>query len=272
MSVTSGSARDVALIRQLRFSGLMRWKLHEIIGALPLILHASLAVFSAGLVVFIQSLYPALSWIVIGISGVAFAFYLGSIILPVIDISCPYRIALLYKPSKYIVNMFEAIYRALIAVNRSTCRQMGIESDSSTDLVDEEIKEAVYQTWSLSDAEKSQVTEFSEKSMMPLAYDCIFWLHNMSSNTTVRRIAAWSFAGDFFQNLLYLSSYWKLKALKKFSIPEMFSSFFTGEDILSEMVAYRASSNLHMLTETENFKLPSQYELTRQFSHAACKF
>ncbi|KAH8794371.1 hypothetical protein DL96DRAFT_1513527, partial [Flagelloscypha sp. PMI_526] len=52
-AVTSGSARDVALIRHLRFTGLEQWKMHEIIGILPLILHTSLGLFFAGLFVFI---------------------------------------------------------------------------------------------------------------------------------------------------------------------------------------------------------------------------
>ncbi|KAH8832045.1 hypothetical protein DL96DRAFT_1460212, partial [Flagelloscypha sp. PMI_526] len=56
MSVTSGSARDVALIRHLRFAGLERWKLHEFLGTLPLILHTSLGLFFAGLFVFVRTL------------------------------------------------------------------------------------------------------------------------------------------------------------------------------------------------------------------------
>ncbi|KAH8797995.1 hypothetical protein DL96DRAFT_1446695, partial [Flagelloscypha sp. PMI_526] len=55
-TVTSGSARDVALIRHLRFVGLEQWKLHEIIGALPLILHTSLGLFFASLFVFVRTL------------------------------------------------------------------------------------------------------------------------------------------------------------------------------------------------------------------------
>ncbi|KAH8809560.1 hypothetical protein DL96DRAFT_1473429, partial [Flagelloscypha sp. PMI_526] len=55
-TVTSGSARDVALIRHLRFAGLERWRMHEIIGTLPLILHISLALFFTGLFVFIRTL------------------------------------------------------------------------------------------------------------------------------------------------------------------------------------------------------------------------
>ncbi|KAH8822335.1 hypothetical protein DL96DRAFT_348358 [Flagelloscypha sp. PMI_526] len=48
----SGTAKERALIRNFRFTGLENWKLPEIIAILPLILHTSLWIFAAGLVVF----------------------------------------------------------------------------------------------------------------------------------------------------------------------------------------------------------------------------
>ncbi|KIK59939.1 hypothetical protein GYMLUDRAFT_1000336, partial [Collybiopsis luxurians FD-317 M1] len=48
-SISSGNAKERAVIRQFRFSGLEKWKVPEIIGILPLILHASLALFFVGL-------------------------------------------------------------------------------------------------------------------------------------------------------------------------------------------------------------------------------
>ncbi|KAH8796265.1 hypothetical protein DL96DRAFT_1479299, partial [Flagelloscypha sp. PMI_526] len=55
-SVTSGSARDKVLIRQFRFDGLVKWKLPEIVGSLPLLLHLAFAVFFAGLSFFVYDL------------------------------------------------------------------------------------------------------------------------------------------------------------------------------------------------------------------------
>ncbi|KAH8796261.1 hypothetical protein DL96DRAFT_1510919, partial [Flagelloscypha sp. PMI_526] len=52
-SVTSGSARDKVLTRQFRFDGLMKWKLPEIVGSLPLLLQLAFAVFFAGLSYFV---------------------------------------------------------------------------------------------------------------------------------------------------------------------------------------------------------------------------
>ncbi|KAJ7586288.1 hypothetical protein C8J56DRAFT_760997, partial [Mycena floridula] len=52
-AVTQGSAMERALIRQFRITGLENWKVPEIIGVLPLILHASLAAFFIGLALFV---------------------------------------------------------------------------------------------------------------------------------------------------------------------------------------------------------------------------
>ncbi|KAJ7586344.1 hypothetical protein C8J56DRAFT_787601, partial [Mycena floridula] len=55
-AATQGSAMQRALIRQFRITGLENWKVPEIIGVLPLILHASLAAFFIGLALFVMKL------------------------------------------------------------------------------------------------------------------------------------------------------------------------------------------------------------------------
>ncbi|KAK7440426.1 hypothetical protein VKT23_017064 [Stygiomarasmius scandens] len=103
-SLTSGSARDRATIRQFRLSGFEKWKMHEIIGMLPIILHLSLAVFFIGLALFVSELqHRSMSWIVVTIAAISFGAYLGSIILPTIWIDCPYRIPVLFIPAQYIL-------------------------------------------------------------------------------------------------------------------------------------------------------------------------
>ncbi|PBK71083.1 hypothetical protein ARMSODRAFT_883898, partial [Armillaria solidipes] len=54
--VSDSSARDRARIRHLRYAGLQTWQVPMIIGLLPVLLHVSLALFFAGLVVFMFSL------------------------------------------------------------------------------------------------------------------------------------------------------------------------------------------------------------------------
>ncbi|KAK0227457.1 hypothetical protein EDD85DRAFT_776810, partial [Armillaria nabsnona] len=54
--VSDSSARDRARIRHLRYAGLQAWQVPMIIGMLPVLLHASLALFFAGLAIFLFSL------------------------------------------------------------------------------------------------------------------------------------------------------------------------------------------------------------------------
>ncbi|KAH8822288.1 hypothetical protein DL96DRAFT_1421942, partial [Flagelloscypha sp. PMI_526] len=48
-----GTPKDVALTRHFRFFGLQKWKLPELIGTLPLLLHSSLWLFAAGLLLYV---------------------------------------------------------------------------------------------------------------------------------------------------------------------------------------------------------------------------
>ncbi|KAH8823258.1 hypothetical protein DL96DRAFT_1469187, partial [Flagelloscypha sp. PMI_526] len=50
---TFGTAKERALVRHHRFLGLEKWRVRDIVGALPLLLHFSLAIFGVGLVLFI---------------------------------------------------------------------------------------------------------------------------------------------------------------------------------------------------------------------------
>ncbi|KAJ3853403.1 hypothetical protein EV368DRAFT_26802, partial [Lentinula lateritia] len=55
-SMSAGSAKHRALVRQFRYAGLVKWKVTEIVGILPLILHTSLALFFIGLSLYISEL------------------------------------------------------------------------------------------------------------------------------------------------------------------------------------------------------------------------
>ncbi|KAK0214866.1 hypothetical protein IW262DRAFT_1278414, partial [Armillaria fumosa] len=53
MSVPSGTPRDRCRLRQFRYMGLQQWRVDLIVGLLPVLMSASLAVFLLGLVLFI---------------------------------------------------------------------------------------------------------------------------------------------------------------------------------------------------------------------------
>jgi hypothetical protein len=102
-SPSNGSAMERAKIRQFRFQGFQDWKVTEIIGSLSLVLHASLALFMAGLTLYVSELHSSLCWVVIAITGLSFFIYFGSIFIPAITIQCPYRIPLLFIPTTFLL-------------------------------------------------------------------------------------------------------------------------------------------------------------------------
>ncbi|KAF5333028.1 hypothetical protein D9758_017222 [Tetrapyrgos nigripes] len=97
LSLPTGNAQERAKIRQFRYLGFEMWKVPEIIGLLPIILHASLGLFMAGLSVYVSELHESLCWIVVSVTGISFLMYFGSIIIPVIHIQCPYRVPILFS-------------------------------------------------------------------------------------------------------------------------------------------------------------------------------
>ncbi|KAF5337970.1 hypothetical protein D9758_014313 [Tetrapyrgos nigripes] len=95
-SLPTGNAQERAKIRQFRYLGFKEWKIPEIIGILPIILHASLGLFMVGLSVYVSELHQSLCWIVVSVTFISFLGYFGSIIIPVIHIQCPYRVPILF--------------------------------------------------------------------------------------------------------------------------------------------------------------------------------
>jgi len=105
MAVTSGDARSRALVRQARYVGLHDWQVPELIGILPIILHLSLALFFAGLVILLRSILQNLAIFIATVVGNVYVAYIVSNILPIIYPRCPYRTALtpkLFKLSNWL--------------------------------------------------------------------------------------------------------------------------------------------------------------------------
>ncbi|KAH8831821.1 hypothetical protein DL96DRAFT_848582 [Flagelloscypha sp. PMI_526] len=184
-AVISGPAKEIALIRHLRFRGLEKWKMHEIIGALPLILHASLALFFAGLFIFVRTLYEGIAYVVAIIGGLAFLCYLCSIILPAIDLQCPYRVTLLYRPSKYVVYTAQSFYPILRRMGLSVAKTVAPTYVSRQRLSDDR--------WPVEPG-SLQMEEADAVSGDMFTSDCLLWLRDLSSNITIRRIVAWTAA------------------------------------------------------------------------------
>lgn len=92
-AITRGgsSPEDRAKRRQFRYAGVLRWKMGEIIAALPLLLYSSVALFWAGVIRWMWFLNPIVGYVVTGGAMMAALIYATTTTLAVIFVSAPFR-------------------------------------------------------------------------------------------------------------------------------------------------------------------------------------
>ncbi|KAJ4494548.1 hypothetical protein C8J55DRAFT_545623 [Lentinula edodes] len=178
-SMSAGSAKHKALVRQFRYAGLVKWKVTEIVGILPLILHTSLALFLIGLSLYISELHNSLSWIVVTVTSLAFAFYLGTLLIPQVWLECPYRIPLLFVPTEYMIYPFRALSWVIVilldVVGIKNLKKGKFPSLTQTPLRTAELD------YLKNDIKKDSILE-----------DILVWLLSLESNQSIQEILAQS--------------------------------------------------------------------------------
>ncbi|KAK7445073.1 hypothetical protein VKT23_014935 [Stygiomarasmius scandens] len=217
-SLTSGSARDRATIRQFRLSGFERWKMHEIIGMLPIILHLSLAVFFIGLALFVSELqHRSMSWIVVTIAAISFGAYLGSVILPAIWVDCPYRIPVLFIPAQYVlfpmrfvVYLLPTTYRLLLH-RLARCSIFRRLSSTLRDLYEDQEDSSSFgeqlEAWSYLPSGSLKSTELQclkgGYNLGRVISDAFAWLSTLESNRSIQRITVQGLHGIIYSRSKY---------------------------------------------------------------------
>ncbi len=83
----SGTPRDRSFTRQFRYAGFRKWHVQVIIGLLPVLMHLALAIFLAGLVVFLHPLRTALSWIICTGTTLVYVTYIVATSLPIYSLN-----------------------------------------------------------------------------------------------------------------------------------------------------------------------------------------
>ncbi|KAF8827894.1 hypothetical protein HHX47_DHR4000456 [Lentinula edodes] len=193
-SILAGSAQQKALIRQFRYNGFVKWKVPEIVGILPLILHTSLALFLIGLSLYILGLHSSLSWIVVTVTSLTFTFYLGSLLMPQVWLECPYRIPLLFVPAEYIIYPSKVLlwsFRWIIVKFQDVTQTAKKRNDSpehwglNSNSKKKDSFPSILQA-SLKNTELEHLTkEDKKKSIME---DILVWLLSLESNQSIQEI------------------------------------------------------------------------------------
>ncbi|KAF8824327.1 hypothetical protein HHX47_DHR8000431 [Lentinula edodes] len=192
-SILAGSAKQKALIRQFRCAGFEKWKVPEIVGILPLILHTSLALFLIGLSLYISELHSSLSWIVVTVTILAFAFYVGSLLIPQVWLECPYRIPLLFVPAEYIIYPSKVLlwlFKWIIAKFQDIIPAWKGKKPSSDHIPNSKKKNGFpsLQQASLRSTEHDYLGNNEKKE--PIVADILVWLFSLESNQSIQEILA----------------------------------------------------------------------------------
>ncbi|KAI0789548.1 hypothetical protein C8Q75DRAFT_807174 [Abortiporus biennis] len=87
----TGTPRQLARIRQLRYSKLHSWGVPYIIATLPMLLQVSLALFLIGLLYQLWDLNTSVAIIATIFTAMTLAFIFGTSLIPAIILDCPYR-------------------------------------------------------------------------------------------------------------------------------------------------------------------------------------
>ncbi|KAK0455559.1 uncharacterized protein EV420DRAFT_577435 [Desarmillaria tabescens] len=174
MSVPSGTPRDRCRVRQFRYMGLEQWGVAFIIGLLPVLMSASLAVFLVGLVLFIIPLRVSIASVVGAITFISFSAYIVTNFLPILYPSCPYKTPL----SQYIFPLYtyilhNGLFNWLISPIFKLWVRLPHESTSGLPVVR-----------TLRGAERVTVDASADETDV----QALSWLIHMSSNPSVEKI------------------------------------------------------------------------------------
>jgi hypothetical protein len=112
----TGTPKVRACTRQFRYMGLSLWGVSPIIELLPVLMNASLLLFFAGLILFLQGL-SGTAWItllMIALTCVLFFFYVGTSFLPLWNPQCPYKSSLTAMWNLFIKTIWAIIKKAIV--------------------------------------------------------------------------------------------------------------------------------------------------------------
>ncbi|SJL03725.1 uncharacterized protein ARMOST_07082 [Armillaria ostoyae] len=167
MLVSLGTLRDRCRLRQFRYMGLQQWGVDFIIGLLPVLMSASLALFLVGLVLFIIPLHVSIASVVGSVTFISFTAYLITNFLPILYPLCPYKTPL----SQYIFPLYAYIMHNVKWI------KSGDDTNKSSP-----------KPTTLKDAEIAAVELYVDE----VDIHVLAWLYSMSSNPSVQNIVVQS--------------------------------------------------------------------------------
>jgi hypothetical protein len=168
-SRSGSSPEERAKRRQFRYGGMEKWKMGEIIAALPILLYCSLVLFFVGVAQWMWSVHTTVGSVVIGGILLGVTFYIVTTMLGVVFPSSPYRALIV----RWIYVLFHLIFHPL----RNSRQE---SSDSSS-------KDEPPKTPLLSRLDFKRIVQFGRYIFNPGTYrDCFNRISSTFRSTTLQ--------------------------------------------------------------------------------------
>lgn len=143
------SLRHWARRHQLYYRGLNAWGVPALISLLPLLLHVSLFLFFASLVLFLQPLDGPIAKTLLGILVSTVVFYVLSIIIPVVRVECPSYTPLLGQAWSVIMFGFGIVLPLLTILTSSCASFIGGDKDRRNSIFSKSRRALLHAVWKL---------------------------------------------------------------------------------------------------------------------------
>ncbi|KAI0326586.1 hypothetical protein GY45DRAFT_1373847 [Cubamyces sp. BRFM 1775] len=132
----SGDSSELARLRQYRHDSLEKWRVPEIIAALPILLQTALTLFFAGLLILLYNLHQIVAITVSCLVGILIVFTAFTTVLPALYTDCCYQSPQSLALLIFLRQITKACVRALEAIERKTTSKAidvlsGLPTDST---------------------------------------------------------------------------------------------------------------------------------------------
>ncbi|CAG8682152.1 14719_t:CDS:2, partial [Acaulospora colombiana] len=144
VSRSGSSPEDRVKRRQFRYGGMKKWKMREVIAALPVLLYCSLVLFFVGLAQWMWNVHTTVGGVITGGALLGAAFYVVTTLLAVVFPSSPFRAPIV----RWIYVSVHLILRPFILARRSSsghAPQNGVEAQETS--LKDRIQGILIQAW-----------------------------------------------------------------------------------------------------------------------------
>ncbi|PVF92408.1 hypothetical protein CPB86DRAFT_877909 [Serendipita vermifera] len=174
MGLNTSLPEKRALQRHIRFRGIEKWKMSELIASPPLLIFVALFLFFIGIADWLWYMNRAISGIVIGGIGIGCLLYTITNLISIVEVDAPFRTPISKELAVFIPRAMERLQN-LIPNFSSTIR--------TYDMSDQDARHTVKRELTFS---KREEKIFDSKEKGPIALDGLSWLANhieISSNS-----------------------------------------------------------------------------------------